>query len=70
MYHAPCKDCPDKVVGCHSSCDKYQEFRKFRDEFREYRAKERQLNEDLWATCRYSKKSKRRKPYADSRGGY
>lgn len=20
----PCKDCPDRVLGCHASCEKYQ----------------------------------------------
>lgn len=24
---APCKDCPDRYVGCHSKCTKYKEFR-------------------------------------------
>ena len=28
---APCKDCPDRVLGCHSSCDKYKAFREERD---------------------------------------
>ena len=28
MAKAPCKDCPDRVVGCHGTCTKYQEFRK------------------------------------------
>lgn len=27
MYHYPCKDCPDRVVGCHSTCQKYLEAR-------------------------------------------
>ncbi len=31
MAKAPCKDCPDRVVGCHSTCTKYQEFRKQQD---------------------------------------
>lgn len=22
----PCKDCPDRVVGCHSKCEKYKKF--------------------------------------------
>lgn len=22
----PCMDCPDRVVGCHSKCDKYKEY--------------------------------------------
>ena len=28
---APCKDCPDRVVGCHSVCEKYKAFREERD---------------------------------------
>ena len=30
---APCKDCVNRTVGCHSTCDKY---RKFADEHKEY----------------------------------
>ena len=29
---SPCKDCPDREVGCHSKCQKYAEFRKGIDE--------------------------------------
>lgn len=28
---APCKDCEKRVLGCHSSCEEYQEFRKEKD---------------------------------------
>lgn len=31
MVNAPCKDCPDRYLGCHSSCPKYIEFRKEKD---------------------------------------
>ena len=24
---APCKDCADRVVGCHSTCDKYKDWK-------------------------------------------
>ena len=24
--NAPCKDCPDRVLGCHSVCEKYKHF--------------------------------------------
>lgn len=24
---APCKDCPDRCIGCHSVCAKYKDFR-------------------------------------------
>lgn len=26
--HAPCKDCPDRVLGCHSKCERYSEYKK------------------------------------------
>jgi len=22
----PCRDCPDRHIGCHGKCDKYQEW--------------------------------------------
>lgn len=25
--HSPCKDCPDRVVGCHGKCEKYKAYR-------------------------------------------
>ena len=28
---APCKDCEKRHLGCHSSCEEYQEFRKAKD---------------------------------------
>lgn len=70
MLNAPCKDCPDRVVGCHSTCEKYIAFRKYRDELLERRTKEARLNNDLWVTSRFNKKKKRRRPYADRSGGY
>lgn len=39
---APCKDCPDRSLGCHASCGKYIEYRKTQDE---YNDKNRALNE-------------------------
>ena len=41
MNKAPCKDCPDRKVGCHSTCEKYLEFRKERDELNETIQKQR-----------------------------
>ena len=31
---APCLDCPDRKVGCHSECPKYAEFKREVDESR------------------------------------
>ena len=30
---APCKDCVDRAVGCHSTCDKYRQFANDRKEY-------------------------------------
>lgn len=30
MKLSPCKDCEDRVLYCHSTCEKYAEFKKER----------------------------------------
>lgn len=30
---APCKGCGDRVLGCHSTCDKYKQFAEERKEY-------------------------------------
>ena len=40
MTPAPCYECPDRKPRCHGSCDKYQEYRKERQELYIRRAKE------------------------------
>jgi hypothetical protein len=39
---APCQDCTDREVGCHSSCDKYKAFKQKCDELRELRNRKKQ----------------------------
>ena len=41
---SPCKDCPDRHITCHSSCDKYKEYKK-----RHYEEKDRMYLEDKTA---------------------
>ncbi|MBO7712381.1 MAG: hypothetical protein J6S85_02735 [Methanobrevibacter sp.] len=43
---SPCKDCPERYIGCHSACGKYKDFRKQLDEQKQHisREKEQQLN--------------------------
>lgn len=31
---APCLNCPDRKVGCHNDCSKYNNFKSGRDELR------------------------------------
>lgn len=37
---APCKNCTDRVVGCHSTCEKYLAFQKERELVREKKYKD------------------------------
>lgn len=43
---APCKDCKDRMIGCHSTCEKYQAYRLQQDEIARQRriGVERQTN--------------------------
>lgn len=27
LYKSPCLNCPDRVLGCHSHCDRYLSYR-------------------------------------------
>ena len=36
-----CKDCEDRKIGCHGSCDRYKEYRKFYDNVRDIKRKKK-----------------------------
>lgn len=36
---SPCKDCPDRYLGCHDRCEKYQAFKKDKNNYKEELAK-------------------------------
>ena len=42
---APCKDCPDRVIGCHSHCEKYAEYKRVNNEYNKS-LREARLRED------------------------
>lgn len=59
---SPCKDCPDRQVGCHSSCEKYKDYKT-----RHYAEKDRmhledvlnkQINELNWGSSQKHEKNK------------
>lgn len=59
MLTPPCKDCPERYLGCHSSCEKYQMFREERNKFNsEKKAKEDSEN---WFAKRSEKSMKKLK---------
>lgn len=51
MLNSPCKNCPDRYVGCHAECEKYKDFRKNYDEIITKRQKIKK-EEDDWFRSR------------------
>ena len=43
MSRSPCKDCADRICGCHSTCEKYMAFA---DERRQISAAKLKYNEE------------------------
>lgn len=56
---APCKDCPERHELCHSSCEKYKDFVKEREEIRE--ARRLDLDIQHFAHFNYEKKAAKRR---------
>lgn len=48
MKNAPCKNCGDRFVGCHSICPLYKEFQEFNNKRREAIAKEKMEEDIQW----------------------
>lgn len=49
MIKSPCQYCPDRVLGCHSTCEKYIAFRAAHDAEVEARRKEQLANQDIYS---------------------
>lgn len=56
---APCKNCPDRQLGCHSTCEKYIAFDKYRKEILAKKDAANREKQDIY--YRYWKEQKRRK---------
>lgn len=54
VLKAPCKDCPDRHMLCHDTCEKYQAFKKDREKISEIRRKDSDLRS--YINGRYSRK--------------
>lgn len=44
---APCKDCPDRHLHCHSECEKYIQFVKDKKIYDDFVYKQKLANQDL-----------------------
>ena len=45
---APCLNCPDRTMNCHSTCSLYINFKKENDKIREEKHKIKQMEQDLY----------------------
>ena len=43
-----CYKCEDRVVGCHSTCEKYKKYKKLMNERNQRIRSQRQLEDSLW----------------------
>jgi hypothetical protein len=50
MISAPCKNCEDRSVFCHTFCERYKAFRDAKDRENEKLQKDRQVDYNLNAT--------------------
>ena len=55
MIESPCKDCPDRYLGCHDHCEKFQAFREKKAEARARMYEERRGDIEYWGSRRNSK---------------
>lgn len=50
MKPAPCMNCEEKALGCHSKCKRYQAYKEYREEINQ-----RRRNDDLRRSASYSR---------------
>lgn len=48
MKTSPCKDCEEREVGCHSTCEKYIEYKEIHEKETEAIKRERQKESEAW----------------------
>ena len=45
---APCKNCPEREIGCHSMCDRYIRYAKQREKIRQKRLHDAQTDPSIF----------------------
>lgn len=56
MITAPCKGCKDRVLGCHSECDKYKAYQAENERIKELERKDKEYYAFYMATQMRMKK--------------
>ena len=63
LLNNPCnKECPDRHIGCHAECKRYQEAKRIHDEMRAEMHKDEPVR-DYFAKSHVKKKDRYRKKY-------
>lgn len=57
--NSPCKDCPNRYVGCHSSCDAYISYRGKNDNARDNERKQKDAMHDYMCVRVAGKRKKK-----------
>lgn len=57
---APCKDCPDREVGCHSKCARYLSWKEQNEATKRVKALEREANSYMYDSIKKVRKKRRR----------
>lgn len=47
IVRSPCKDCPDRQLGCHSTCKKYLTYKEICETIREEKYNQAELENSL-----------------------
>ena len=58
---APCLNCPDREVLCHSKCEKYISFRYELDKYNQEQLKEKIINQEIERVKSYTIKRRKSK---------
>lgn len=48
MNLPPCKDCPNREIGCHSKCEKYIQFKNDLKKDKAKEKAEKKIEYDFW----------------------
>jgi len=59
MKIAPCKDCTERYLGCHDYCDKYKEWKQYRNDIK-HKTEMDKWNHRSTATSKKSKKDRKK----------
>jgi hypothetical protein len=61
LLKAPCKDCPDRYLGCQDHCEKFKEYAVEHKRVRDLIKKQKQIDNDYYEIRNYHVRKDTRK---------